>query len=50
MLMGLNKPLKPGENVSISVKDKKGRDYTYEVPVVSMMGGKHMHHHHHGEE
>jgi len=50
MLMGLNKMLKPGESVSLELTDQQGRTYTYDVPVVSMMGGGMHHHHHHGEE
>lgn len=53
MLMGLVKPLKPGEKISLSLQDNQGQTYTYQVPVVSILDKKpmnHDHHHHHGQE
>lgn len=51
MLMGLSKTLKPGETVSITLKDKLGNTYPFNLPVVSIMAEQnkqdHSHHHHH---
>lgn len=47
MLLGLKKPLKPGESVPLTLKDVQGTHYTYDIPVVSLMEQSDMHHHHH---
>lgn len=53
MLMGLSKPLTPGEKIKLALQDTQGQNYTYQVPVVSLLDKKpmnHNHHHHHGQE
>jgi len=50
MLMGLHKTLTPGESVALTLGDSNGKQYSFELPVVSILSGKaepdHSHHHH----
>ncbi len=49
MIMGLKRMLKPGESVQIQLVDEQGKQYPFELPVVSIMQAqemKHAHHHH----
>jgi copper(I)-binding protein len=52
MLMGLINPLKPGQQVPLTLQDTQGRSYTYDMPVVSILNSKPMSHdhHHHDQE
>ena len=48
MIMGLRKPLKSGEIVSLTVEDTTGTQYNFNLPVVSLVPKQgHSHHHHH---
>jgi copper(I)-binding protein len=43
MLMGLAKPLSPGEEINITLEDSEGQTYPITLPVVSVMAD-HSHH------
>lgn len=47
MLMGLNKPLKSGDIVALTVIDSRGQSYDFNLPVTSLVKQDHHHHHHH---
>lgn len=51
MIMGLNKALKPGEDVDVVLTDANGTQYSFTFPVVSITDEQpsqdHSHHHHH---
>ncbi|MFN3976617.1 MAG: copper chaperone PCu(A)C [Aquificaceae bacterium] len=46
MLINLNKPLKEGEKVEITLKFEKSGEIKVEAPVKKGMGGMHHHHNH----
>jgi copper(I)-binding protein len=43
MLMGLTKPLSPGEHITMTLEDSEGQSYPIRLPVVSVMED-HSHH------
>jgi len=47
MLMGLTRPLKVDETVSITVEDNEGQTYSFTLPVRSIVASQSQHHHHH---
>ena len=49
MLMGLNTPLKPKQYVALTLIDDAKNEYTFELPVKSLIAKQehHGHHHHH---
>ncbi|MFN3870895.1 MAG: copper chaperone PCu(A)C [Aquificaceae bacterium] len=47
MLINLNKPLKEGDKVEITLKFEKSGEVKVEAPVKKGMGGMHHHHHKH---
>jgi len=47
MLMGLTRPLKVDETVSITVEDSDGQTYSFTLPVRSIVASQSQHHHHH---
>lgn len=48
MLMGLKQPLKPGDIVPLTIEDESGKQYNFNLPVVSLVEKQdHSHHHHH---
>lgn len=53
MVMGLHKPLVPGQTIDMTLEDATGKRYELSVPVVSIMMEHHQkqtkqeHHHHH---
>lgn len=47
MLMGLKQPLKPGENIALTLHDTQNQQHTFMVPVVSLLNNTQQDHSHH---